>query len=140
MEDFFDIWVTYFFRYKDDIFSIWTLGQDKLEQFSVDFNKFHPTFKFTYESSRKNVNIFRCWCQFLIGQINTDLQNKATDRHQYLHYTSSHPPHTKRSIVSSQALRVSQILVENAIQPKLEKTTTTKKAWQKLCFFQKIPP
>ena len=43
------------------------------------------------------------------GHIITDLHIKATDRHQYLHYTSSHPHHTKRSIVYSQALRVSRI-------------------------------
>ena len=29
---------------------------------------------------------------------------KETDRHQYLHYQSSHPEHMKRSIVYSQAL------------------------------------
>ena len=45
----------------------------------------------------------------LNGKIITDLHIKATDRHQYLHYTSSHPYHTKRSIVYSQALRVSRI-------------------------------
>ena len=30
------------FRYIDDTFFIWTHGQDKLERFLVDFNKFHP--------------------------------------------------------------------------------------------------
>ena len=39
----------------------------------------------------------------------TDLDIKATDRHQYLPYRSSHPYHTKRSIVYSQALRVTGI-------------------------------
>ena len=34
---------------------------------------------------------------------------KSTDRHQFLHYTSSHPEHTKRSIVFCQAPRVSRI-------------------------------
>ena len=42
------------FRYIDNIFFIWTHGQDKLEQFLVDFNKFHPSLKFTHEPSRKN--------------------------------------------------------------------------------------
>ena len=37
------------------------------------------------------------------------LHIKPTDRHQYLHFTSSHPNHTKRSIVYSPALRVSRI-------------------------------
>ena len=80
--------------------------------------------------------------RFLIGQIITDFHIKATDRLQYLHCTSSHPHHTKRSIVSSQALRVSQIVVENAVtwgnfHPKLEKTNKQKKTpWKKfLCFF-----
>ena len=98
------------FRYIDDIFFIWIHGQDKLEQFLVDFSKFDPSLKFTDESSRKNV-LFDV--KFWNGQIITDLHIKATDRHQYLHYTSSHPHHTQRSIVYSQALRVSQIcLVE----------------------------
>ena len=36
----------------------------------------------------------------------TDLCFKETDRHQYLHYQSSHPEHIKKSIVYSQALRL----------------------------------
>ena len=97
------------FRYIDDIFFIWTHGQDKLEQFLDDLNKFHPSIKFTHESSRKNVTFLDIDVKFLNGKIITDLHIKATDRHQYLHYTSSHPYHTKRSIVYSQALRVSRI-------------------------------
>ena len=42
-------------------------------------------------------------------KIFTDLHIKATNRHQYLHYTSLHPHHTKRSTVYSHALRVSRI-------------------------------
>ena len=38
----------------------------------------------------------------------TDLSIKPTDKHQYLHDISAHPDHTKRSIVLSQALRVSR--------------------------------
>ena len=34
---------------------------------------------------------------------------KSTDRHQFLHYTSSHPEDTKRSIVFCKAPRVSRI-------------------------------
>ena len=43
------------------------------------------------------------------GKISTGLFVKSTDCHQFLHYTSSHPKHTKRSIVFSKALRVSRI-------------------------------
>ena len=97
------------FRYIDDIFFICTHEQEKLEQLLVGFNKFHPSLKFTHESSRKNVTFLDVDVKFLNGQIITNLHIKATNRHQYLYYTSSQPHHTKRSIVYSQALRVSRI-------------------------------
>ena len=33
---------------------------------------------------------------------------KLTDRHKYLHFSSADPNHTKRSVVFSQALRISR--------------------------------
>ena len=36
-----------------------------------------------------------------VGKISTELYVKPTDRHQFLHYKSSHPGHTKRSMVFS---------------------------------------
>ena len=45
-------------------------------------------------------------------KISTDFYIKSTDRHQYLHFTLSHPNHTKRSIVYSQGLRVKRICSE----------------------------
>ena len=39
----------------------------------------------------------------------TDLYTKPTDTHQYLHRQSCHPPHCKRSIAFSQALRLRRI-------------------------------
>ena len=46
------------------------------------------------------------------GEIITDLYVKSTDRHQHLHFTSSHPNHTKRSIVYSQGLPAKRICFE----------------------------
>ena len=43
------------------------------------------------------------------GKISTDQFVKSRDHHLFLHYTSSHPKHTKRSRVFSQALRISRI-------------------------------
>ena len=43
------------------------------------------------------------------GKLETDLHIKPIDRHQYLHYLSSHPEHTKRSVVHSQNIRVDRL-------------------------------
>ena len=43
------------------------------------------------------------------GLIETDLYTKPTDKHQYFLISSSHPPHTKRSIPYSLALRLRRI-------------------------------
>ena len=42
----------------------------------------------------------------------TDLCIKSTDRHHYLHYTSSHTEHSKKSVVNSQAMRLNRICSE----------------------------
>ena len=88
-------------RYIDDIFFIWTHGQEKLKVFLEDLNKFPPNLKFTSDSSEENVAFLDLTVKLKQGKIETDLYVKSTDRHQYLHYTSSHPEHTKRSIVFS---------------------------------------
>ena len=41
------------FRYIDNIFFIWTHGEEKLEEFMADFNAFNPNIQFTYESRKK---------------------------------------------------------------------------------------
>ena len=41
------------FRYIDNIFFIWTHGEEKLEKFMENFNAFNPKIEFTYESSKK---------------------------------------------------------------------------------------
>ena len=43
------------------------------------------------------------------GNIFTDVYVKSTDRHQYLHYLSGHPYHTKKSAAFSQTLRISRL-------------------------------
>ena len=66
------------FGYIDDIFFIWTHGE-------------------------KSLNV-----RFSSGKLQTSLYVKTADCHQYLHFQSSHPKHTKKLIVYSQTLRVSR--------------------------------
>ena len=94
------------FRYIDDIFFIWTRGKGKLEKFLDDLHSFDNNIKFTHESSKENVTFLDLIVKLSKGCLITDLHIKDTDRHQYLHFNSFHPDHTKRLIIYSQALKV----------------------------------
>ena len=59
-------------------------------------------------------------------ELETNLHIKPTDRHTYLHYSFSHPGHTKQSIVYSQTLRVSRIYSHEA---DFSKYTREMKSW-----------
>ena len=100
------------FRYNDDIFFISTHGREHLETFLQELNNFNPDLKFTYESNEKEISFLDLKAKLNEGKISTDLYIKSMDRHRYLHFTSSHPSHTKRSIVNSQGLQVKRICFE----------------------------
>ena len=88
----------------DDIFFIWTHGEEKLTQFLNKFYNFHSYLKFTYETSSGTFNFLDLNLSLRNGAIHTDLYIKPTDSHHYLHYQYSHPLHIKTSIPYSQAL------------------------------------
>ena len=54
-------------------------------------------------------SIFIYKVKLIDDKLETDLYIKPTDRHQYLHYLSSQPKHTKCSIVYSKTLRVNRL-------------------------------
>ena len=64
---------------------------------------------FTHEVSKNCIPFLDHKVKLIDCKLETDLYMKPTDRHQYLHYLSSHPEHTKRSIVYSQTLRVNRL-------------------------------
>ena len=73
------------FRYIDDIFIIWTHGEEKLKSFLENLNNFHETIKFTSEWSQKSVNFLDVQVSLKDGLFVTDLYVKPTDTHQFLH-------------------------------------------------------
>ena len=85
----------------------------KMARFVLKNNYFefkcNSSLKFTYESSKTSIPFLDLKVSLSNGDLSTDLHIKSTDRHQFLHYTSSHPDHTKRSIIYSKALRISRI-------------------------------
>ena len=78
-------------RYIDDIFFVWTHGEEKLHDFLSCLNEFHPNLKFTYKYSTEQINFLDVIVKKGKGEFVTDLNCKATDCHQYLHCDSCHP-------------------------------------------------
>ena len=73
------------------VFFIWTHGEEKLALFLNDLNNYHPNSKFTHESNKEHILFLDLNVKLLGNNLSTDLYIKSTERHQYLHYTSSHP-------------------------------------------------
>ena len=94
-----------YLRYIDDIFLIWTHGEESLKQFYSAFNSENPSIKLTMVYSMEHIHFLNSTVIIQNGHINTSIYKKPTDTYAYLHPTSSHPPHITKSIVSSQALR-----------------------------------
>ena len=61
-------------RYINDIYFIWELGEDSLKQFIETLNTCHPTIRFTAEWSKEEMNLRN-------RQLETDLHIKPTDTH-----------------------------------------------------------
>ena len=97
------------FRYIDDIFFIWTHGEEKLKTFMAELNSFNDNIKFTYEYNKDSIPFLDLKVISSNGKLITSLYSKPTDCHQYLHYESCHLDHTKGSIVYSQALRLKRL-------------------------------
>ena len=72
-------------------------------------NSFTPNLSFTHEASKNCIPFLDLKVKLIDGKLETDLYMKPTDRHQYLHQLSSHPEHTKCSIVYCQTLRVNML-------------------------------
>ena len=83
-------------RYIDDIFMIWTEGEDNLKTFIKYINSIHPAIKFTHEysnSSNQSLPFLDVQVHLNNNQIQTDLHTKPTDKYQYLLKSSCHPAH-----------------------------------------------
>ena len=102
------IWV----RFIDDIFLIWKGDIDSITEFIGHLNNAAPSIKFTHEISTNSVNFLDTTVlEDRQGNISTDVYQKPTDTHPYLHWTSAHPPHLQQSIPYSQALTLRRILL-----------------------------
>ena len=100
-------------RYIDDIFLLWQHGEEKLKEFLDILNGYHPSIKFTSKCSRKQIDFLDAEIIKEGNRLITDAFVKSTDTHQYLHATSCHVYHSKKSIPYIQALRFNRICSVN---------------------------
>ena len=77
-------------RYIDDIFLLWTHGEEKLNDFITYLNNLHPTIKFTSSFSYNEIPFLDVKVMLLNGRLETDLYVTPTDKHQYLLKSSCH--------------------------------------------------
>ena len=99
-------------RFIDDVFAIWTHGEQQLQTFLGELNHHHTSIKFTANWSTEEVSFLDTRVYLKDGRVETDLYTKPTDKHQYLHTKSCHPRHCKTAIPFSQALRLRRICSE----------------------------
>ena len=102
-------------RYIDDIFCIWTEGEDTLKDFmdhAQSFsrnNKLRSNIQFTSNQSTNEVDFLDVTVQLKNGIITTTVFSKPTDSHLYLDSRSNHPTHVVRNIPKSQFMRLRRI-------------------------------
>ena len=93
-------------RYRDDIFDLWTLGHAKLLEFTQYINSLYPTIKFTLVHSPTSLDVLDLTLSLVEGYIQTDIYSKPTDNHIYLLRNSAHPTHCSKAIPYGVATRV----------------------------------
>ena len=98
-----------YLRYIDDIFLLWTHGEEKLLQFYKDLNSEDPDIHVTINHSTEKINFLHNTIRLKHNTLQTSLCKKSTHSQTYLHPTSSHPPRAFASIIFSQALRYKRI-------------------------------
>lgn len=99
-------------RYLDDCFIIWNRDLTDLEKFQNILNQLDASLKFTMDHSTSCIPFLDVSVIKREDKIITDIFYKRTDTHQYLHFSSSHPRHTKRAIPYNLARRICTIVSE----------------------------
>ncbi|CAJ0955171.1 unnamed protein product, partial [Ranitomeya imitator] len=104
-------YATYWRRYIDDVFLIWTGDVNTLLSFYTDLNSSLPglTFSLSYDLTSMNFLDTKVIIK-ASRNIETDLFVKSTDKNSLLKYDSCHPHHIKRALPKSQHDRVDRIV------------------------------
>eukprot|EP00061_Rhincodon_typus_P013766 g40347.t1 len=103
-------------RYIDEIFFLWTHGEESLKRLHSDINKFHPTIKLTMDYFSESVSFLDTCLSIKDGHFMTSLYRKPTDNLTMLHFSSYHPKCIKEAIPYGQALKKRNYLLRRQTQ------------------------
>ena len=97
-------------RYIDDVIGAAYCAREDLDSFVEFFSNFHPTLQFTHIITEDgDLPCLDISLSISEEKIATSVHYKPTDTHSYLHHSSSHPLHCKKSIPYSQLLRIRRL-------------------------------
>lgn len=105
-------------RYLDDCFIVWNSGDNNinLSVFKNILNELNPDIKFTTDESLSRISFLDILLTKQDEVIMTDVYYKPTDTHQYLHFNSCHPRHTKRAIPYNLSRRICTIVNDESVK------------------------
>ena len=102
-------------RFLDDILMVLDHSLESLHSFIDALNSFHPTIKFTYTISSKEVNFLDVTVTKSDNlDFVTEVYVKSTNIHQSVEYSSCHPKSCKDGIPFSQCKRYRRIISDDA--------------------------
>lgn len=100
-------------RFIDDIFLLWQHGNESLSTFLNNLNSF-SNLNFTWTTSQDSITFLDVDVFMNHNLLNTKIHVKNSNKMQYLHYSSCHPMHIKRSIPKSLSLRAQNLCSDQA--------------------------
>ena len=109
-------------RYIDDITGAASCSKKENDNFAEFINNFHPSLKFTWAISDKQLPSLDLLLKPTPQGLTTSIHYKETNSNSYLTNTSSHPIRCKNSVPYSQFVSVKRIIYE------VRRTTTRPKA------------
>ena len=98
-------------RFVDDVISMWNTSRDKIEDFLLEANSFHPTIKFTAEISETettflDTKVYKGVRFNKESILDVPTHFKTTETFQYTNFYSCHPPGVTKGFIKGEALRL----------------------------------
>ena len=95
-----------FKRFIDDVFCLWNINREHIDQFIEQCNNHHPTIKFTAEISEQEItfldtSVYKGLRFHTESILDVKTHFKPTETFQYTEFTTCHPPGVKKGLKTS---------------------------------------